>query len=262
MIKKYGKMHLSFVASYVWHLSLALMSGLLKTVKHNIDHKRPIKIFEAGDVVVLDERCDVSALNNRRLAALYCNVTSGFEESLGLVTRMMQVVQKPQERALDNFIKPLNMREIGVFGVVHPEVVRTSLMSGLLKTVKHNIDHKRPIKGGDRKDVFFYQADDQHYIPRALLMDLEPRVINQIQNGEYRNLYNHENIFVSDHGGGAGNNWASGYHQAEQVVDDIMDMVDREADGSDSLEGFVLCHSIAGGTGSGMGSYLLETLND
>ena len=36
----------------------------------------------------------------------------------------------------------------------------------------------------------------------------------------------------------------------------------READGSDSLEGFVLCHSIAGGTGSGMGSHLLECLND
>lgn len=61
--------------------------------------------------------------------------------------------------------------------------------------------------------MFFYQADDQHYIPRALLIDLEPRVINGIQNSEYRNLYNHENIFVSDHGGGAGNNWASGYHQ-------------------------------------------------
>ncbi|KAG6531688.1 hypothetical protein ZIOFF_005505 [Zingiber officinale] len=36
----------------------------------------------------------------------------------------------------------------------------------------------------------------------------------------------------------------------EQVVDDIMDMVDREADGSDCLEGFVLWHSISGGTGS------------
>lgn len=44
-------------------------------------------------------------------------------------------------------------------------------------------------------------------------MDLEPRVINGIQNSEYRNLYNHENIFLSDHGGGAGNNWANGYHQ-------------------------------------------------
>ncbi|CAL9756241.1 unnamed protein product [Musa acuminata subsp. burmannicoides] len=119
----------------------------------------------------------------------------------------------------------------------------------------------KSVDGGDRKDVFFYQADDQHYIPRALLVDLEPRVINCIQNSEHRNLYNHENIFASEHGGDAGNNWASGYHQGEQVVDDIMDMVDREADGSDSLEGFVLCHSIAGGTGSGMGSYLLETLN-
>ena len=115
---------------------------------------------------------------------------------------------------------------------------------------------------GDRKDVFFYQADDDHYVPRALLLDLEPRVINTIQNSEYRNLYNMENFFVSSHGGGAGNNWASGYSQAEQVQEEIMDMIDREADGSDSLEGFVLCHSIAGGTGSGMGSYLLEALND
>ena len=33
-------------------------------------------------------------------------------------------------------------------------------------------------EGGDRKDVFFYQADDEHYIPRAILVDLEPRVCN------------------------------------------------------------------------------------
>ena len=31
-------------------------------------------------------------------------------------------------------------------------------------------------EGGDRKDVFFYQADDEHYIPRSILVDLEPRV--------------------------------------------------------------------------------------
>lgn len=59
-------------------------------------------------------------------------------------------------------------------------------------------------------------------------------------------------------------------------------MIDREAEGSDSLEvrdclvglvqssvlillylqGFMLMHSIAGGTGSGLGSFLLERLND
>lgn len=37
---------------------------------------------------------------------------------------------------------------------------------------------------------------------------------------------------------------------------------DREAEYCDSLEGFCVAHSIAGGTGSGMGSYLLEALSD
>lgn len=67
---------------------------------------------------------------------------------------------------------------------------------------------------------------------------------------------------MSQHGGGAGNNWANGYCEGEQCQDEILEMIDREADGSDSLEGFVLTHSIAGGTGSGFGSYLLERLND
>ena len=128
-------------------------------------------------------------------------------------------------------------------------------------------------------------------------LDLEPRVINAILASPYRALYNPENFSVRKHekttcggaraflpvsacvqadpppalllrpqvsseGGGAGNNWASGYHQASLVHDTLMDMIDREADGSDSLEGFVLCHSNAGGTVSGMGSYLLVQLND
>ena len=109
-----------------------------------------------------------------------------------------------------------------------------------------------------------------------MLIDLEPRVINTIQKSTYSNLYNPENIYMSKEGGGAGNNWAkgassrrrkfflplSGYCDAEKVQDEIIEMIDREADGSDSLEGFVLCHSIAGGTGSGFGSYMLEKLND
>ena len=123
-------------------------------------------------------------------------------------------------------------------------------------------DYAAAGSGGDRKDVFFYQADDEHFIPRSLQLDLEPRVINAILASPYRSLYNPENFYVSVEGGGAGNNWASGFHQASTVHDELMDKIDREADGSDSLEGFVLTHSIAGGTGSGMGSYLLEQLND
>ncbi|RSL89402.1 Tubulin gamma chain [Fusarium oligoseptatum] len=49
-------------------------------------------------------------------------------------------------------------------------------------------------EGGDRKDVFYYQSDDTRYIPRAILIDLEPRVLNGIQTGPYRNIYNPENF--------------------------------------------------------------------
>jgi len=66
-----------------------------------------------------------------------------------------------------------------------------------------------------RKDVFFNQTADGRYIPRALLFDLEPRVLDSIRNSEFGGLYSHENMFCTSNGTGAGNNWASGYIQAQ-----------------------------------------------
>lgn len=136
-------------------------------------------------------------------------------------------------------------------GTLEPFAVSAAEGSGCGASVVH-----------DRKDVFFYQADDDHYIPRAILLDLEPRVINSIMTSPYARLYNSENVFMSKDGGGAGNNWASGYSHGERLQEEVFDILDREADNSDSLEGFVFCHSIAGGTGSGMGSYVFERIND
>jgi tubulin gamma len=62
------------------------------------------------------------------------------------------------------------------------------------------------------------------------------QVINNILASPFANLYNPENIFMSKDGGGAGNNWAQGYSTGEKLYEDIMEMVDREAEGSDSLE--------------------------
>ena len=55
-------------------------------------------------------------------------------------------------------------------------------------------------------------------------------------SGPYGQLYNPENVYLSKDGGGAGNNWAAGYHAAERIFDEVRDIIDREADGSDSLE--------------------------
>lgn len=58
---------------------------------------------------------------------------------------------------------------------------------------------------------------------------------------------------MSQDGGGAGNNWAQGYSAGEKLYEDIMEMVDREAEGSDSLEVLTtscsLSHEANGGGG-------------
>lgn len=51
------------------------------------------------------------------------------------------------------------------------------------------------------------------------------RVINGIQTGDQRDLFNPENVFLSSHGGGAGNIWASGYDQGEQNAEELAELV-------------------------------------
>lgn len=62
------------------------------------------------------------------------------------------------------------------------------------------------------------------------------QVLSGIQTGPYKNIYNPENFYVGKDGTGAANNWGDGYQTGESVFEDIMEMIDREADGSDSLE--------------------------
>ena len=111
---------------------------------------------------------------------------------------------------------------------------------------------------GDRKDIYFTQSDSGRYTPRAILVDLEPRVIQGIQRSDLSGLFSPESLFIHPDGGGAGNNWAAGYEIAASVADRLAEMVNREAEACDNFAGVTLTHSIAGGTGSGVGSYLLE----
>lgn len=61
-------------------------------------------------------------------------------------------------------------------------------------------------------------------------------MVGSILQSPYGNLYNPENIYVSADGGGAGNNWAYGYAQAAKLEEKILDMIEREAEGTDNFE--------------------------
>ena len=57
--------------------------------------------------------------------------------------------------------------------------------------------------------------------------------------------------------------WAKGhYTEGAELVDSVMDVIRREAEGCDSLQGFQITHSLGGGTGSGMGTLLISKIRE
>jgi hypothetical protein len=60
-----------------------------------------------------------------------------------------------------------------------------------------------------------------------------------------------------------GNNWAKGhYTEGAELVDSVLDVVRKEAEGCDCLQGFQLAHSLGGGTGSGLGTLLISKIRE
>ena len=84
------------------------------------------------------------------------------------------------------------------------------------------------------------------YVPRALLVDLEPGTMDSVRSGTYGALFRPDNFIFGQ--SGAGNNWAKGhYTEGAELVDNVLDVVRKEAEGCDCLQGFQLTHSLGGG---------------
>ena len=108
-------------------------------------------------------------------------------------------------------------------------------------------------------EVFFHKVREGKYIPRAVLVDLEPGVIARIEGGDMAQLFDEGSIVRKIPG--AANNWARGYNvEGERIIDQIMNVIDAAVEKTKSLQGFLLTHSIGGGSGSGLGSLILERL--
>lgn len=90
---------------------------------------------------------------------------------------------------------------------------------------------------------------------------MEDGVVSRFKNGPHRFLFD-EKFIISNYPG-SGNNWAEGYcFHGPNYEDKIMNGICRLVDKCDSLQGFLLMFSVGGGTGSGVGSYILKLLAD
>merc|ERR1712025_287161 len=99
------------------------------------------------------------------------------------------------------------------------------------------------------------------WVPRAVLVDLEPGTMDVIKALPLGPLFKSDNMCFGNNG--AGNNWAKGhYTEGAELVEEVLDKIRQEIEQCDAPQGFQLFHSLGGGTGSGMGTLLLLKIRD
>ncbi|XP_059762486.1 tubulin delta chain isoform X2 [Balaenoptera ricei] len=114
------------------------------------------------------------------------------------------------------------------------------------------------------KERFFSEEENGVPIARAVLVDMEPKVINQTlskaaHSGRWK--YGQHSCFCQKQG--SGNNWAYGYSvHGPRHEESIMNLIQKEVEKCDSLNGFLIIMSMAGGTGSGLGAFVTQNLQD
>merc|ERR1712047_88933 len=85
--------------------------------------------------------------------------------------------------------------------------------------------------------------------------------MDSVRSGPYGQIFRPDNFVFGQ--SGAGNNWAKGhYTEGAELVDSVLDVVRKEAESCDCLQGFQLTHSLGGGTGSGMGTLLISKIRE
>jgi len=86
--------------------------------------------------------------------------------------------------------------------------------------------------------TFFLAANRSEggkYVPRAVLLDLEPGTMESIRSGPYGALFRPDNFVFGQ--SGAGNNWAKGhYTEGAELVDAVLDVVRKESENCDCLQ--------------------------
>ena len=119
----------------------------------------------------------------------------------------------------------------------------------------------KTIGGGDDSfNTFFSETGAGKHVPRAVFVDLEPTVVDEVRSGTYRQLFHPEQLITGKED--AANNYARGHYTiGKEIVDIVLDRIRKLADQCTGLQGFLVFHSFGGGTGSGFTSLLMERLS-
>ncbi|XP_028809471.1 tubulin epsilon chain [Denticeps clupeoides] len=139
----------------------------------------------------------------------------------------------------------------------HAHVNKKGIYDEALSSFFRNVDPRR--SGGSGSDVIGGRI--QALKARAVLVDMEEGVVNEILQGPLRDVFDSTQLITDV--SGSGNNWAVGHWTYGSMYRDrIVEQVRRVAEQCDCLQSFFLIHSMGGGTGSGLGTFVLKLLEE
>ncbi|TNV78663.1 hypothetical protein FGO68_gene16270 [Halteria grandinella] len=131
---------------------------------------------------------------------------------------------------------------------------------------EHGLDSKGAYHGDSDLqlqtiETFFNEARGGTYVPRAILLDLDPGSIDTVSSGQFGGLFRPDNFVYGE--AGAGNNWAKGhYTEGAEIIDYALELIRKETECCESLQGFQITQALGGGTGSGLGTLLITKIRE
>ncbi|KAE8602665.1 hypothetical protein XENTR_v10014076 [Xenopus tropicalis] len=138
----------------------------------------------------------------------------------------------------------------------HASVNKKGIFDEALCSFFRNVDTRAEAGGADaqRGKICSLKA-------RAVLIDMEEGVVNEILQGPLRDLFDSKQLITDV--SGSGNNWAVGHKlYGGQYREHIVENLRRTAEQCDCLQCFFVIHSMGGGTGSGLGTFVLNVLEE
>ncbi|GAA37663.2 tubulin alpha, partial [Clonorchis sinensis] len=111
------------------------------------------------------------------------------------------------------------------------------------------------------QSTFFQQSPKGQHVPRALFIDLEPSVVDEIRVGPWRKLYHPDRLITGYED--AANNFARGFFTiGKLLIAPILSEIRRSLESCEAPQGIILYRSLGGGTGAGLTAALLDVMPD
>ncbi|CAD7946593.1 unnamed protein product [Amoebophrya sp. A120] len=112
----------------------------------------------------------------------------------------------------------------------------------------------------DPLNSFFAETAAGQHVPRAVFMDTDPATRIDLLNASHGKTFHPDSLLAYKQD--CRSNFFEGRSASNQykIKESVMDAVRKEVDKCQSLQGFFVFHSFGGGTGTGVGVEVLDTL--